>query len=149
MLAVFSDEARLQRMLDVEAALARAQAKLDLIPAAAAREITAKAQVSRFDLAEIGRGTELVGYPVVPLVKALGQACAGDAGRWVHWGATTQEHAEKASRRRRRRATHRLRHRGQPARPRPCDACTSFVVVGELPTLPVSAEPRTRNASRP
>jgi 3-carboxy-cis,cis-muconate cycloisomerase len=91
MRAVFADEARLQRMLDVEAALARAQAKLGLIPAEAAREITAEADVSRFDLAAIGRGTELVGYPIVPLVKALGEACAGDAGRWVHWGATTQD----------------------------------------------------------
>src|ERR671919_2324345 len=91
MRAVFSDEARLQRMLDVEAALARAQAKLGLIPADAAEEITDKADVSRFDLAAIGRGTELVGYPIVPLVKALSQACAGDAGRWVHWGATTQD----------------------------------------------------------
>ena len=91
MRAVFSDQGRLQRMLDVEAALARAQAKLGLIPAEAAREITAKADVSRCDLAAIGRATELVGYPVVPLVKALGQACAGDAGRWVHWGATTQD----------------------------------------------------------
>ena len=47
MRAVFADEARLQRMLDVEAALARAQAKLGLIPAEAALEITAKADVSR------------------------------------------------------------------------------------------------------
>ena len=91
MRAVFSDEARLQRMLDVEAALARAQAKLGLIPAEAAEEITAKADISRFDLAAIGRGTELVGYPIVPLIKALSQACVGDAGRWVHWGATTQD----------------------------------------------------------
>jgi 3-carboxy-cis,cis-muconate cycloisomerase len=91
MRAVFADEARLQRMLDVEAALARAQAKLGLIPADAAREITAKADVSRFDLAAIGKGTELVGYPIVPLIKALSQACAGDVGRYVHWGATTQD----------------------------------------------------------
>jgi 3-carboxy-cis,cis-muconate cycloisomerase len=91
MRAVFADEARLQRMLDVEAALARAQAKLGLIPADAAREITAKADVSRFDLAAIGKGTELIGYPIVPLIKALSQACAGDAGRYVHWGATTQD----------------------------------------------------------
>jgi 3-carboxy-cis,cis-muconate cycloisomerase len=91
MRAVLSDEARLQRMLDVEAALARAQAKLGLIPVAAAQEITAKADASCFDLAKIGQGTELVGYPIVPLVKALGQACAGDAGRYVHWGATTQD----------------------------------------------------------
>jgi 3-carboxy-cis,cis-muconate cycloisomerase len=91
MRAVFSDEARLQRMLDVEAALARAQARLGLIPVDAAREISAKAEVSRFDLVAIGRGTELVGYPIVPLVKALSQACQGDAGRYVHWGATTQD----------------------------------------------------------
>jgi 3-carboxy-cis,cis-muconate cycloisomerase len=91
MRAVLSDEARLQRMLDVEAALARAEAKLGLIPPEAAAEITAKADVVRFDLKAIGEGTALVGYPIVPLVKALGQACAGDAGRYVHWGATTQD----------------------------------------------------------
>jgi 3-carboxy-cis,cis-muconate cycloisomerase len=91
MRAVFSDEARLQRMLDVEAALARAQAQLGLIPAAAAAEITANADLARFDLAAIGKGTELVGYPIVALVKALSRACAGDAGCYVHWGATTQD----------------------------------------------------------
>jgi 3-carboxy-cis,cis-muconate cycloisomerase len=91
MRAVFSDEARLQRMLDVEAALARAQAKLGLIPAKAAKEISAKADISRFDLAEIGKDTTLVGYPIVPLAKALSRACEDDAGRWVHWGATTQD----------------------------------------------------------
>jgi 3-carboxy-cis,cis-muconate cycloisomerase len=89
--ALFADEARLQRMLDVEAALARAEARLGLIPAAAAKEISAKADVSRFDLAEIGRGTVLVGYPVVALTRALSRACDGDAGRYVHWGATTQD----------------------------------------------------------
>jgi 3-carboxy-cis,cis-muconate cycloisomerase len=96
MRAVFSDHARLQRMLDVEAALARAEAKLGLIPAEAAAEISAKADVARFDLDAIGQGTALVGYPVVPLVKALGRACAGDAGRWVHWGATTQDIVDTA-----------------------------------------------------
>jgi 3-carboxy-cis,cis-muconate cycloisomerase len=88
---VFGDRARLQRMLDVEAALARAQAKLGLIPAAAAAEVAAKAEVGRFDLDAIRAGTELAGYPIIPLVKALGEACAGDAGRYVHWGATTQD----------------------------------------------------------
>jgi 3-carboxy-cis,cis-muconate cycloisomerase len=91
MRTVFSDEARLQRMLDVEAALARAQARLGLIPAAAAEEIAAKATLERFDLDAIRRGTELAGYPIVPLVKALSEACEGDAGRYVHWGATTQD----------------------------------------------------------
>jgi 3-carboxy-cis,cis-muconate cycloisomerase len=96
MRAVFADHARLQRMLDVEAALARAEAKLGLIPAEAAAEISAKADVARFDLEAIGQGTALVGYPVVPLVNALGRACAGDAGRWVHWGATTQDIVDTA-----------------------------------------------------
>ena len=96
MRAVFADAARLQRMLDVEAALARAQARLGLIPAAAAAEITAKARLERFDLAAIRRGTELAGYPIVPLVKALGEACEGDAGRYVHWGATTQDIVDTA-----------------------------------------------------
>ena len=91
MRAAFADEARLQRMLEVEAALARAQAKLGLIPLQAAQEITARADVARFDLAEIGKATKLVGYPIVSLTKALSEACAGDAGRWVHWGATTQD----------------------------------------------------------
>lgn len=87
MRAAFADEARLQRMLDVEAALARAEARLGLIPAEAAAEITAKAaDLSRFDLAAIGRGTELVGYPIVTLVEALASACEGDAGGYVHWG---------------------------------------------------------------
>jgi 3-carboxy-cis,cis-muconate cycloisomerase len=88
---VFGDRARLQRMLDVEAALARAQARLGLIPAEAAAEITAKAEAARFDLDAIRAGTELAGYPIIPLVKALSEACEGDAGRYVHWGATTQD----------------------------------------------------------
>ncbi len=88
---VFADAARFQRLLDVEAALARAEARLGLIPAAAAEEITARADIGGFDLEAIRRGTELVGYPIVPLVEALSQACAGDAGRYVHWGATTQD----------------------------------------------------------
>jgi 3-carboxy-cis,cis-muconate cycloisomerase len=96
MRAVFSDESRLQRMLDVEAALARAQARLGVIPAAAAAEITAKARLERFDLDAIRRGTELAGYPIVPLVRALGAACDGDASRFVHWGATTQDIVDSA-----------------------------------------------------
>jgi 3-carboxy-cis,cis-muconate cycloisomerase len=96
MRAVFSDETRLQRMLDVEAALARAQARLGIIPAAAAAEITAKARLERFDLDALRRGTELAGYPIVPLVRALGAACDGDAGRYVHWGATTQDIVDSA-----------------------------------------------------
>jgi 3-carboxy-cis,cis-muconate cycloisomerase len=96
MRAAFADEARLQRMLDVEAALARAQAKLGLIPAAAAVEITTRADLAGFDPAAIRAGAELAGYPIIPLVEALSDACAGDAGRYVHWGATTQDIVDTA-----------------------------------------------------
>ena len=91
-----SDRARFQRMLDVEAALARAQARLGLIPAAAATEIAARADIARFDLDLVRQGTELAGYPIVPLVELLAQSCAGDAGRYVHWGATTQDVVDTA-----------------------------------------------------
>lgn len=91
MRAIFSDAGYLARCLEVEAALARAQAREGVIPEAAAREITAKAGLSSLDLARLKRETEIVGYPILPLVKQLAAACAGDAGGYVHWGATTQD----------------------------------------------------------
>lgn len=91
MRAIFSDAGYLARCLEVEAALARAQAGIGMIPAAAAREIGAKARLDRLDLAALKRETEIVGYPILPLVKQLAAACSGDAGGYVHWGATTQD----------------------------------------------------------
>ena len=88
---LFSDRQRVQSMLDVEAALARAQARLGVIPAEAARAIGAAATVDRLPLDAIAASTRVVGYPVVALVKALGDAAGGDAARYVHWGATTQD----------------------------------------------------------
>ncbi len=85
------DRRRLQAMLDVEAALARVEARLGIIPAEAAAAITAAAAVDALDIAELAAGTRTVGYPVVTLVKALGRAAGGTAGRYVHWGATTQD----------------------------------------------------------
>lgn len=90
MRAVFDDRAWLQRMLEVEAALARVEARLGIIPADAARAITEAARLSRLDLAALAETTRTVGYPVVGLVNGLNRA-AGRAGRWTHWGATTQD----------------------------------------------------------
>ncbi|MGH7160349.1 MAG: 3-carboxy-cis,cis-muconate cycloisomerase [Acetobacteraceae bacterium] len=90
MRAVFDDRAGLQRMLDVEAALARVEARLGLIPADAALAITGAARLANLDLAALAEATRRVGYPVVGLVKELNRA-AGAAGRWTHWGATTQD----------------------------------------------------------
>src|SRR3954451_14192592 len=93
-LAAFSDGARLQGMLDFEAALARAQAALGVIPAAAAPAIAARAKAGLFDAAEIGRAAARAGNPAIPLVKRLTALVAeGDpeAARFVHWGATSQD----------------------------------------------------------
>jgi len=88
--ALFSENARFQSWLDVEAALAQAQAELAIIPVAAAREITAKAHLKYLDLAAVRAGLAKTGHPLVPLIWALDKACDGDAGGYVHWGATTQ-----------------------------------------------------------
>ena len=88
--ALFTEAARFQSWLDVEAALALAQAELGIIPAAAATEIAAKARLANLDLEAVRAGLARTGHPLVPLVWALDRACGGDAGGYVHWGATTQ-----------------------------------------------------------
>jgi len=92
--AVFTDTARLQAMLDVEAALARAQARCAVIPAGALGPIEASCQAALYDVSALGRATALAGNPAIPLVKALTAQVARDsaeAARWVHWGATSQD----------------------------------------------------------
>lgn len=96
MRAVFSEAGFVQKMLDVEAALARVEARLGIVPQASADAITAAARLERVSLAEIGASTRTVGYPVVALVKALGRAAGGEAARHVHWGATTQDIMDSA-----------------------------------------------------
>jgi len=88
--ALFTEDARFQSWLDVEAALAQAQAALGIIPEAAAQEIAHKAHLKYLDLAAVRAGLAKTGHPLVPLVWALDRACGGDAGGYVHWGATTQ-----------------------------------------------------------
>lgn len=87
---IFSDTAYVQRIIDTETALARAQAKVGIIPAEAADDITAKAGLDGLDLERLRTETEIVGYPVLPIVKQVAEQC-GDAGRYLHWGATTQD----------------------------------------------------------
>lgn len=92
--AVFTDRARLQGMLDFEAALARAETKAEVIPAAAAPAIEACCRAELFDLADLGRAAVKAGNDLIPLVKALTARVAADnpeAARFVHWGATSQD----------------------------------------------------------
>ena len=91
MRAIFDDAHLVRCWLDVEAALARAQANLGIIPDAAAVEIKRVALAEAIDLDALREGTVLVGYPILPLVRQLAALCEGEAGRYVHWGATTQD----------------------------------------------------------
>jgi 3-carboxy-cis,cis-muconate cycloisomerase len=90
MRAVFADEAMAARWLEVEAALARAQAGVGLIPRDAADTITRCAEGAHLDLDTLRRGIEISGHPLVPAIRAL-ERLAGEAGKYVHWGATTQD----------------------------------------------------------
>ena len=87
---IFSDEALVARYLEAEAALARAQARLGVVPKEAALAIDAASRSLTIDYDRLRRETEIVGYPILPLVHQL-SAAAGEAGRFVHWGATTQD----------------------------------------------------------
>lgn len=91
MRAIFSDENTVQKWLDVEAALAKVQAALGIIPEAAAAEIRRTALVSLIDLDALKLEMDRTAHPIVPLLRAIKKVCKGDAGEYVHWGATTQD----------------------------------------------------------
>lgn len=92
--ALFSDHARLQGMLDFEAALARAEAESGVIPAEAVAPIAASCRAELFDMAALAVATAQAGNPAIPMVKHLTRLVAGSdevAARFVHWGATSQD----------------------------------------------------------
>jgi 3-carboxy-cis,cis-muconate cycloisomerase len=96
MRAVFSDEALVRRYVEVEVALAAAEASVGVIPKEAAEAIRQGARPEAIDLAKLKAETDLVGYPIVGLVHQLAKQ-AGEAGRYVHWGATTQDIMDTAT----------------------------------------------------
>lgn len=87
---LFVQRSQWQCWLEIEAALAETQAALGMIPASAAAEITRKASFEHIDAAALAADMARTRAPVASLVRALAQACEGDAGGYVHWGATTQ-----------------------------------------------------------
>ncbi|RON87525.1 3-carboxy-cis,cis-muconate cycloisomerase [Pseudomonas chlororaphis] len=94
MRAVFCDQGRVQAMLDFEAALARAEARVGVIPAAAVAPIEAACRAGLYDFAALGQAIATAGNSAIPLVKALGQQIAksdASAERYVHLGATSQD----------------------------------------------------------
>lgn len=87
---LFSMASKIQAWLDVEVALANSQAELGMIPVEAAREIARKGKVECIDQAALQQDIRQTRAPIVSLVRFLARACEGNAGDYVHWGATTQ-----------------------------------------------------------
>ena len=88
---VFSDERTIQLYLDVEAALARSQSKLGIIPEEAGKKITQASKLELIDWEKLEKRTTIVGYPILPLVEQLSSAVKDGYGQYCHWGATTQD----------------------------------------------------------
>ena len=94
MYEVFSDFSRVQRMLDFEAALARAEASCGVIPSSAAEAIASKCNARLIDVSGLAAATALSLNPAIPLVKqltALVEKENHDAAQFVHWGAASQD----------------------------------------------------------
>ena len=94
---VFSDEARTGYYLEIEKALARAQARLGIIPENAAQEIVRQCRIENIDLARLKQQTERIGYPILGVVQQIVDLCADGLGEWCHWGATTQDITDTAA----------------------------------------------------
>jgi 3-carboxy-cis,cis-muconate cycloisomerase len=94
---VFSDEARTGYYLEVEAALARAQGKLGIIPENAMHEIVSQCRIEHIDMARLKQQTERIGYPILGVVQQIVGLCKDGLGEWAHWGATTQDITDTAT----------------------------------------------------
>lgn len=91
MRAIFTEEAKLQFWLTVEAALARAHALLGHIPESAAMEIAKKASVKFVELDRVKAIESEIHHDLMAMVKAFTEACGPEAGRYIHYGATSYD----------------------------------------------------------
>src|SRR2546426_6458191 len=91
MKGIFEEESRLQRLLEVEAALARAEAKVGLIPEPAAAEITKKATTKQVTVNRVQEIEEETRHDLMAVVLALTEACDGEAGKYVHPSAASHD----------------------------------------------------------
>lgn len=97
MRGIWADENRVAQYLAFEAALARVQARLGLIPAEAAEEIDRACRIERIDMARLQSQTERAGTPIVGLVSQINGLCRDGLGEYCHWGATTQDVTDTAT----------------------------------------------------
>lgn len=93
---VFSSDAFVRRCIETEVALAESQARTGIIPEKAALEIASAAETPFLNADRLQRETGIVGYPILPIVEQLADA-AGEGGRYLHWGATTQDIMDTAT----------------------------------------------------
>ncbi len=87
---LFGERSVYQTYLDVESALARAQARIGVIPQFAADTITTCAEIDKLSLENIYLGLRNTGHALVPVIWELDRVCGPEAGGYIHWGATTQ-----------------------------------------------------------
>ncbi len=88
---VWESENKLQKMLEVEAALAKAEASVDLIPKEAAEEISSKASTKYVTVERVAEIERQTNHDIASIVKALAEVCENDAGEYVHFGATSND----------------------------------------------------------
>ncbi|GAB6055616.1 adenylosuccinate lyase [Methanobacterium movens] len=88
---IWESENKLQKMLDVESALAQAEAELGIIPLSAGEEIKNKASTQYVTLERVNEIERETNHDIASLVKALAEQCQGDAGEYVHFGATSND----------------------------------------------------------
>ena len=91
MRAVWETDNKLQKMLEVEAALAEAEAQLDMIPKEAADEINSKASIKYVTSKRVSEIEAETNHDIASIVKALSEVCENDAGEYVHFGATSND----------------------------------------------------------
>jgi 3-carboxy-cis,cis-muconate cycloisomerase len=92
----FTDDARLKRMLAVEAALARAEGRIGIIPADAAERIAVAAERLHADPGTLAEQTARDGVPVPALLSVLREAVGDGDREYIHWGATSQDIVDTA-----------------------------------------------------
>src|SRR4026207_1684238 len=85
-----TDDAFVRALVEVEVALAPAEACAGVLPASAAEHI-AKAQAGKIEVAALTQGTLRSGFPIIALVQELRKQVSAEAASYVHWGATTQD----------------------------------------------------------
>ena len=94
---IWSDENRTRKYLDIEAALARVQGRLGIIPAEAAEEIVSNCVFEKIDMAKLAEQTQRIGYPILGVVSQINALCRDKLGEYCHWGATTQDITDTAT----------------------------------------------------